>query len=145
MIQNSFNFKRWISQAWRTSGGLPLSNKSWRKHSREVQQSGAKRKRKRMSGTRGTSFVLVISNNRLEEVCGTLTTGTFSNRLLLSNQDKGCTPSVVHSLPLPLGPAQLNLYSIIVIIVADTLIDGVSYIWSLVRIDISLLEVWRIQ
>ena len=34
----------------------------------------------------------LLSNNRLEEVCGTLTKGTFSSRLLLSNQDKGCTP-----------------------------------------------------
>ena len=38
-------------------------------------------------------------------MCGTLTKGTFSSRLLLSNQDKGCTPSVV----LPLGPALHNL------------------------------------
>ena len=53
----------------------------------------------------------LLSNNRLEEVCGTLTTGTFSSRLLLSNQDKVCTPSVVHSLPLPLGPALLNLWN----------------------------------
>ena len=45
----------------------------------------------------------LLSNNRLEEVCGTLTKDTFSSRLLLSNQDKGCTPSVAHSLPLPLG------------------------------------------
>ena len=52
----------------------------------------------------------LLSNNRLEEVCGTFTTGTFSSRLLLSNQDKGCTPSVAHSLPLPLGPALLNLW-----------------------------------
>ena len=51
----------------------------------------------------------LLSNNRLEEVCSTLTKGTFSSRLLLSNQDKGCTPSVAHSLPLPLGPALLNL------------------------------------
>ena len=51
----------------------------------------------------------LLSNNRLEEVCSTLTKGTFSGRLLLSNQDKGCTPSVAHSLPLPLGPALLNL------------------------------------
>ena len=36
---------------------------------------------------------------------------TSSNRLLLSNQDKGCTPSVAHSLPLPLGPALLNLWN----------------------------------
>ena len=55
----------------------------------------------------------LLSNNRLEEVCGTLTTGTFSSRLLLSNQDKGCTPSVAHSLPLPLGPALLNLWTIL--------------------------------
>ena len=53
----------------------------------------------------------LLSNNRLEEVCGTLTTGTFSSRLLLSNQAKGCTPSVAHSLPFPLGPALLNLWS----------------------------------
>ena len=46
----------------------------------------------------------LLSNNRLEEVCGTLTKGTSSSRLLLSNQDKGCTPSVAHSLPLPLPP-----------------------------------------
>ena len=45
----------------------------------------------------------LLSNNRLEEVCGTLTEDTFSSRLLLSNQDKGCTPSVAHSLPLPPG------------------------------------------
>ena len=38
----------------------------------------------------------LLSNNRLEEVCVTLTKGTFSSRLLLSNQDKGCTPSVAH-------------------------------------------------
>ena len=56
-------------------------------------------------------MIRILSNNRLEEVCGTLTKGTFSSRLLLSNQDKGCTPSVAHSLPLPLGPALLNLSS----------------------------------
>ena len=67
-----------------------------------MSESGAKRKRKRMSNTRGTSFSWLLSNNRLEEVCGTLTKGTFSSRLLISNQDKGCTPSVAHSLPLPL-------------------------------------------
>ena len=55
----------------------------------------------------------LLSNNWLEEVCSTLTTGTFSSRLLLSNQDKGCTPSVAHSLPLPLGPALLNLWTLL--------------------------------
>ena len=46
----------------------------------------------------------LLSNNRLEEVCGTRTKGTFSSRLLLSKKDKGWTPSVAHSLPLPLYP-----------------------------------------
>ena len=31
----------------------------------------------------------LLSNNRLEEVCSTLTKGTFSSRLLLSNKTKG--------------------------------------------------------
>ena len=31
--------------------------------------------------------------------------------MLLSNQDKGCTPSVAHSLALPLDPALLNLWN----------------------------------
>ena len=66
-----------------------------------------------MSDIRVHPLSWLLSNNRLEEVCGTLTTGTFSSRLLLSNQDKGCTPSVAHSLPLPLGPALLNLWNII--------------------------------
>ena len=60
----------------------------------------------------------LLSNNRLEEVCGTITTGTFSSRLLLSNQDKGCTPSVAHALLLPLGPALLNLSNISCTLVA---------------------------
>ena len=60
-------------------------------HIPEVVQSGAKRKSKRMSSTRVRPLSWLLSNNRLEEVCGTLTKGTSSSRLLLSNQDKGCT------------------------------------------------------
>ena len=52
----------------------------------------------------------LLSNNRLEKVPFVSVLHTSSNRLLLSNQDKGCTPSVAHSLPLPLGPALLNLW-----------------------------------
>ena len=53
----------------------------------------------------------LLSNNQLEKVPFVSVPHTFSNRLLLiSNQDKGCTPSVAHSLPLPLGPALLNLW-----------------------------------
>ena len=50
------------------------------------------------------------SNNRLEKVPFVSVPHTSFDRLLLSNQDKGCTPSVAHSLPLPLGPALLNLW-----------------------------------
>ena len=46
----------------------------------------------------------LLSNNRLEKVPFVSVLHTSSNRLLLSNQDKGCTRSVAHSLPLPLGP-----------------------------------------
>ena len=52
----------------------------------------------------------LLSNNRLEKVSFVSVPHTSSNRLLLSNQDKGCTPSVAHSLALPLGPALLNLW-----------------------------------
>ena len=59
----------------------------------------------------------LLSNNRLEKVPFVSVphlSHTSSNRLLLRNQDKGCTPSVAHSLAVPLGPALLNLwYSII--------------------------------
>ena len=53
----------------------------------------------------------LLSNNRLEKVPFVSVRHTSSNRLLLSNQDKGCTPSVAHSLALPLGPALLNLWT----------------------------------
>ena len=54
----------------------------------------------------------LLSNNRLEKVPFVSVLHTSSNRSLLSNQDKGCTPSVAHSLPLPLGPALLNLWTV---------------------------------
>ena len=53
----------------------------------------------------------LLSNNRLEKVSFVRVLHTSSNRLLLSNQDKGCTPIVAHFLPLPLGPALLNLWT----------------------------------
>ena len=54
----------------------------------------------------------LLSNNWLEKVPVVSVPHTSSNRLLLSNQDKGCTPSVAHSLPLPPGPALLNLWTV---------------------------------
>ena len=54
----------------------------------------------------------LLSNNRLEKVPVVSVPHTSSNRLLLSNQDKGCTPSVAHSLPLPLDLALLNLWTV---------------------------------
>ena len=53
----------------------------------------------------------LLSNNGLEKVPFVSVPHTSSNRLLLSNQDKGCTPSVAHSLALPLGPTLLNLWT----------------------------------
>ena len=55
----------------------------------------------------------LLSNNRLEKVPVVSVPHTSSNRLLPRNQDKGCTPSVAHSLPPPLGPALLNLWTVI--------------------------------
>ena len=46
----------------------------------------------------------LLSNNRLEKVPFVSVLHASSNRLLLSNQDKGCTPSVAHSLPFLLAP-----------------------------------------
>ena len=51
----------------------------------------------------------LLSNNRLKEVPFVSVPHTSSNRMLLRNQDKRCTPSVAHSLALPLGPALHNL------------------------------------
>ena len=70
------------------------------------------RKRKRMSNTRVHPLSWLLSNNRLEKVPFVSVPHTSSNRLLLSNQDKGYTPSVAHSLALPLGPALLNLWTV---------------------------------
>ena len=53
----------------------------------------------------------LLSNNRLEKVPFESVPHTSSNRLLLSNQDKGCNPSVAHSLALPLDLALLNLWT----------------------------------
>ena len=64
-----------------------------------------------MSNTRVHPLSWLLSNNRLEKVPFVSVLHTSSNRLLLSNQDKGCTTSVAHSLPLPLGPALLNLWN----------------------------------
>ena len=55
-------------------------------------------------------------------MCGTLTKGTFSSRLLLSNQDKGCTPSVTHSLPLPLPPGFCSTYQVSSIVPSSTVL-----------------------
>ena len=55
----------------------------------------------------------LLSNNRLEKVPFVSVLHTSSNWLLLSNQDKGCTPCVAHSHPLPLGPALLNLWTVL--------------------------------
>ena len=65
-----------------------------------------------MSNTRVHPLSWSLSNNRLEKVPFVSVPHTSSNRLLLNTQDKGCTPSVAHSLAFPLGPAMLNLWSV---------------------------------
>ena len=55
----------------------------------------------------------LLSNNWLEKVPFVSVPHTSSNRLLLSNQDKGCTPSVAHALALPLGPALHNVWNML--------------------------------
>ena len=84
-------------------------------HTRQVEQKPGGRGRGREWATLGVHpLSWLLSNNRLEEVPFVSVPHTSSNRLLLSSQDKGCTPSVAHSLPLPLGPTLLNLWSMLV-------------------------------
>ena len=65
-----------------------------------------------MSNTRVHPLSWLLSNNRLERVPFVSVPHTSSNRLLVSNQDKGSTHSVAHSLALPLGSALLNLWNV---------------------------------
>ena len=83
----------------------------------QVEQKPGGRGRGREWATLGVHpLSWLLSNNRLEKVPFVSVLHTSSNRLLLSNQDKGCTPSVAHSLALPLGPALLNLWNSIFLI-----------------------------
>ena len=87
---------------------LPLRSHIWQV---EQKPGGRGRGRGREWATLGVHHLSwLLSNNRLEKVPFVSVPHTSSNRLLLSNQDKGCTPSVAHSLALPLGPALLNLW-----------------------------------
>ena len=83
----------------------------WSKTWQVEQKPGGREREWATLGVHPLSWLL--SNNRLEKVPFVSVPHTSSNRLLLSNQDKGCTPSVAHSLPLPLGPALLNLWTVI--------------------------------
>ena len=94
---------------WLTLYMSMLRNDTW-----QVEQKPGGRGRGREWATLGVHpLSWLLSNNRLEKVPFVSVLHTSSNRLLLSNQDKGCTPSVAHSLALPLGPALLNLWTII--------------------------------
>ena len=54
-------------------------------------------------------MVRLLSNKHLGEVHRNVTKCTSPNHLLLSNQDKGSTPSLAHSLTLPHDPGLLNV------------------------------------
>ena len=84
------------------------------KHIWQVEQKPGGRGRGREWATLGVHpLSWLLSNNRLEKVpFVSVPHNTSSNWLLLSNQDKGCTPSVAHSLALPIGPTLLNLWII---------------------------------
>ena len=91
---------------WRSS--LLLYSISMATHAKTIQRlsrAGPRGKAREWATLGVHPFSWLLSNNRLEEVCGTLTKGIFSSRLLLSNQDKECTPSVALSLLLPLPPS----------------------------------------
>ena len=90
------------------SNWLPLH---WHKYIWQVEQKPGGRGRGREWATLGVHpLSWLLSNNRLEKVPFVSVPHTSSNWLLLSKQDKGWTPSVAHSLALPLGPALLNLW-----------------------------------
>ena len=75
-------------------------------YTRQVEQKPGGRGRGREWASLGVHpLSWLLSNNWLEKVSFVSVPHTSSNRLLLSNQDKGCTPT----LALPLGPALLNL------------------------------------
>ena len=98
---------------WHILENLTFIEAACKKHNRQVEQKpgGRGRGRGREWATLGVHPLFwLLSNNRLEKVPFVSVPHTSSNRLLLSNQDKGCTPSVAHSLALPLGPALLNLW-----------------------------------
>ena len=81
-------------------------------YNRQVEQKPGGRGRGRKWATLGVHpLSWLLSNNRIEMVPFVSVPHTSSNRLLLSNQNKGCTPCVAHSLTLPLGPALLNLWN----------------------------------
>ena len=105
----------WLLQAWvllRVYTWLCCMRGSFY-HTWQVEQKPGGRGRGREWATLGVHpLSWLLSNNQLEKVPFVSVPHTSSNRLLLSNQDKGCTPSVAHSLALPLGPALLNLWSI---------------------------------
>ena len=102
----------WGVQGWHegVKRSCICANERW-----QVEQKPGGRGRGREWATLGVHpLSWLLSNNRLEKVPFVSVPHTSSYLLLLSNQDKGCTPSVAHSLPLPLGPALLNLWSVLV-------------------------------
>ena len=94
-----------------TSRWDKLENRRNLNLTRQVEQKLGGRGRGREWATLGVHpLSWLLSNNQLEKVPFVSVPHTSSNWLLLSKQDKGCTPSVAHSLALPLGPTLLNLW-----------------------------------
>ena len=107
------------------AGGILGSRDLGDLYIRQVEQKPGGRGRGREWATLGVHpLSWLLSNNRLEKVPFVSVPHTPSNRLLLSNQDKGCTPSVAHSLALPLDPALLNLWNMIMVHTSRFLLTG---------------------
>ena len=80
-------------------------------HSSQVVQSGAKRKRKRLSNTSWCILCLCyLATIDQKKIRTTITRRTFSNRFCQVTKTKGAPTCAAHSLALPPGPALLNLY-----------------------------------
>ena len=112
-------------------------------HIWQVEQKPGGRGRGREWATLGVHpLSWLLSNNRLEKVPFVSVPYTSSNRLLLSNQDKGCTPSVAHSLALPLGPALLNLWIVCVLQGAHVSISGIDAMQASAPRDRKNVRLW---
>ena len=96
-VDSTVDFLKWLKSEIRDYAIFNRWFSMSRKHSREFSRA-VLRGRGREWATLGVGLhplSWLLSNNRLEKVPFVSVLHTSSNRLLLSNQDKGCTPIVL--------------------------------------------------